>query len=107
MEFIKKLFSAISLSLIISLPLSMLEALSIYSIINLYEIPYLIQFQYYQILGISFIIMITRNRIKMEDEEDEEKPLLPILLSSSANRLFRVLFVWSVSFAIHYIFFNY
>ena len=43
----------------------------------------------------------------MEEEEDEEKPLLPILLSSGANRLFRVLFVWSVSFAIHYIFFNY
>ena len=106
MEFIKKLFSAISLSLIISLPLSMLEALAIYSIICLYKIPYLLEFHYYQILGISFVIMITRNRIKM-DPEEEEKPLLPSLLSSSSNRLFRILFVWSVSFAIHYIFFNY
>lgn len=106
MEFIKKLFSAISLSLIISLPLLMLESLAVYSIINLYEIPYLIKFQYYQILGIIFIIMITRNKIKME-EEDNEKPLLLILLSYSSNRLFRLLFVWAVSFSIHYIFFNY
>jgi len=106
MEFIKKLFSAISLSLIISLPLSMLEALAIYSIISLYEIPYLSSFHYYQILGISFIIMITRNRIRI-DHEGEEKPLMESLLSSSANRLFRILFVWGVSFFIHYIFFNY
>lgn len=105
MEFIKKLFSAISLSLMISLPLSMLEALAIYSIINLYEIPYLINFHYYQILGISFIIMITRNRIRI-DEEDE-KPLIPSILSFSTNRLFRVIFVWSVSFVVHYIFFNF
>lgn len=105
MEFIKKLFSAISLSLIISLPLSMLEALAIYSIIDLYDIPYLIQFHYYQILGISFIIMITRNRIRIDHEESEEKSLLPDILSLSANRLFRIIFVWSVSFSFHYIFF--
>jgi hypothetical protein len=108
MEFIKKLFSAIALSLILSLPLSMLEALSIYSIINLYEIPYLIKFQYYQILGISFIIMITRNRIRIEseNEKDEEKDLISSLASLSVNRLFKIVFVWSVSFAVHYIFFN-
>ncbi len=105
MEFIKKLFSAIALSLIISLPLSMLEALAIYSIINLYEIPYLIQFYYYQILGISFIVMITRNRIRID--EDEEPPIIQTIMSFSANRLFRVIFVWSVSFSVHYIFFNY
>jgi len=105
MEFIKKLFSAIALSLIISLPLSMLEALAIYSIINLYEIPYLIQFYYYQILGISFIVMITRNRIRID--EDEEPPIIQTIMSFCANRLFRVIFVWSVSFSVHYIFFNY
>jgi hypothetical protein len=105
MEFIKKLFSAIALSLIISLPLSMLEALAIYSIINLYEIPYLIQFYYYQILGISFIVMITRNRIRID--EDEEPPIIQTIMSFSVNRLFRVIFVWSVSFSVHYIFFNY
>lgn len=106
MEFIKKLFSAISLSLIISLPLSMLEALAIYSIIKLYEIPYLINFHYYQILGISFIIMITRNRIRI-NEEGEEKDLISDIVSLSINRLFRVIFVWSISFSLHYIFFNY
>ncbi len=106
MEFIKKLSSAIALSLMISLPLSMLEALAIYSIINLYEIPYLIKFHYYQIIGISFIIMITRNRIRI-DSEEEEKDLLPSIISLSANRLFRIIFVWSVSFSLHYIFFNF
>ena len=105
MEFIKKLSSAIALSLMISLPLSMLEALAVYSIINLYEIPYLIKFHYYQIIGISFIIMITRNRIRIDSEE--EKELLPSIISLSANRLFRILFVWSVSFSLHYIFFNF
>ena len=105
MEFIKKLSSAIALSLMISLPLSMLEALAIYSIINLYEIPYLIKFHYYQIIGISFIIMITRNRIRIDSEE--EKELLPSIISLSANRLFRIIFVWSVSFSLHYIFFNF
>jgi len=105
MEFIKKLSSAIALSLMISLPLSMLEALAVYSIINLYEIPYLIKFHYYQIIGISFIIMITRNRIRIDSEE--EKELFPSIISLSANRLFRIIFVWSVSFSLHYIFFNF
>ncbi len=106
MEFIKKLSSAIALSLMISLPLSMLEALAVYSIINLYEIPYLIKFHYYQIIGISFIIMITRNRIRI-DSEGEEKELFPTIISLSSNRLFRIIFVWSVSFSLHYIFFNF
>lgn len=106
MEFIKKLFSAISLSLMISLPLSMLEALSIYSIVNLYEIPYLINFHYYQIIGISFIIMMTRNRIRINKEEDEND-LFSSILSLSLNRLFRIVFVWSVSFSLHYLFFNF
>lgn len=107
MEFIKKLFSAISLSLMISLPLSMLEALSIYSIVNLYEIPYLINFHYYQILGFSFIIMITRNRIRINKDEDEEEDLFPSIVSLSLNRLFRIIFVWSVAFSLHYVCFNF
>jgi len=108
MEFIKKLFSAIALSLIVSLPLSMLEALTVYSIVDLYEIPYLIKFKYYQILGIIFIVMITRNRIRIESEDDRdlENDLISSIISLSLNRLFRIIFVWSVSFAVHYIFFN-
>jgi len=104
MEFIKKITSAIALSLIISIPLLMLEALAVYSIIGLYEIPYLIKFHYYQIIGISFIIMITRNTIKI-DFEKEGKELLPYVISLSVNRLFRIIFVWAVSFSLHYIFF--
>ena len=108
MEFLKRLSSAICLSLIISLPLSMLEALLIYSIINLYEIPYLINFHYYQILGLSFIIMLSRNGIKLDNEKEEnENDIFTPIISISINRLFRILFVWSVSFSIHYIFFNY
>jgi len=106
MDFFKKICSAIALSLLIALPLSMLEALTIYSIIKLYEIPYLTEFKYYQIMGISFIYMITRNRIKAKSE-DKEEDLLHQILTLSANRLFRIVFVWSVAFSIHYLFFNY
>ncbi len=106
MELLKKISSAVLLSLLIALPLSFLESLTIYCIINLYEIPYLINFEYYQIMGISFIYMITRNRIRIKNESENED-LLPQILSMSANRLFRIVFVWSVSLAIHYLFFNY
>jgi hypothetical protein len=52
--------------------------------------------------------MITRNRIRIEseNEKDEEKDLISSLASLSVNRLFKIVFVWSVSFAVHYIFFN-
>lgn len=103
MDFLKKISSAILLSILVSLPLSMLEALAIYSIINLYEIPYLIEFKYYQIMGIIFIFMITRNGLKQGGEEKDD--LLTELTSISLNRLFRIAFVWAVSFSIHYIFF--
>jgi hypothetical protein len=103
MEFFKKICSAILISTLIALPISMLESLTIYSIINLYEIPYLISFKYYQILGISFIFMISRNRIKMEVERGS---LMEQIISPSVNRIFRVMFVWSVSFIVHYILFR-
>jgi hypothetical protein len=103
MEFFKKICSAILISTLIELPISMLESLTIYSIINLYEIPYLISFKYYQILGISFIFMISRNRIKMEVERES---LREQIISPSVNRIFRVMFVWSVSFIVHYILFR-
>lgn len=105
MDFVKKLFSAISLSILISLPISMLEALTIFSIIKLYEIPYLCNFEYYQILGISFIFMITRNRVKIYQEKEKEKNLLEQIIPLSLNRLFRVIFVWCVSFAVHFFIF--
>jgi hypothetical protein len=50
--------------------------------------------------------MITRNRIRI-NEEGEEKDLISDIVSLSINRLFRVIFVWSISFSLHYIFFNY
>jgi hypothetical protein len=83
----------------------MLEALAIYSIINLYEIPYLVDFKYYQIMGIIFIFMITRNVSKTE--EDKKGDLIKQLLLITSNRLLRIAFVWSVSLFIHYVFFNY
>lgn len=105
MEFLKKISSAILLSILVSLPLSMLEALVVYSIINLYEIPYLVEFEYYQIMGIVFIFMITRNGVKQENNENTD--ILKELALISLNRLLRISFVWSVAFFIHYIFFNY
>ncbi len=105
MEFLKKISSAILLSILVSLPVSMLEALVIYSIINLYEIPYLVDFKYYQIMGIIFIFMITRNVSKTE--EDKKGDLIKQLLLITSNRLLRIAFVWSVSLFIHYVFFNY
>jgi hypothetical protein len=103
MEFFKKICSAILISTLIALPISMLESLTIYSIINLYEIPYLISFKYYQILGISFIFMISRNRIKISDKKESltEQVILP-----SLNRIYRVCFVWCISFIVHYILFK-
>lgn len=103
MDFIKKLFSAISLSLIISLPLTLLEAFLIFSLVDLYKIPYLLNFQYHQILGVCFIVMMTRNRIKIKDDKKESNTMLDIF-NTSLNRLFRILFVWSVALCFHQIF---
>lgn len=105
MEFLKKISSAILLSILVSLPLSMLEALAIYSIINLYEIPYLIEFKYYQIMGIIFIFMITRNSVTKDNKDRGD--LINELTLISLNRLFRIGFIWCVALFIHYIFFNY
>lgn len=107
MEFLKKISSAILLAIIIALPLSFLEALTVYSIINLYEIPYLVNFEYYQIMGISFVLMMTRNRVRFISEDEKQKDLLPQIIGPSLNRLFRIAFVWSVALAVHFIFFNY
>lgn len=112
MEILKKISAAILLAILVGLPLALLESLTIYSISKLYEIPYLSNFKYYQILGLSFIIMITRNRIKFTSDslkhiEEEDDPLMPSILTQSYNRLFRMAFVWAVSLAVHYLFFNY
>jgi hypothetical protein len=73
MDLFKRISSAVLLALLIALPLTLLESLMVYSIINLYQIPYLINFQYCQVLGISFIMMMTRNRIRMQEEKEDKK----------------------------------
>ena len=104
MEFIKRLSSAIVLATLIALPLAILESLSVFSIIYFYEIPYLIHFSYYQILGLSFILMVTRNRIKMSEKDQNIKDFYREIMDPSINRLFRIIFVWSIALSIHQIF---
>ena len=106
MELIKRISSAILLALIIALPLAFLEALMVYCIIAIYEIPYLVNFQYYQILGLSFVYMMTRNRIKIREEKTSNKDFIKEISGPSLNRLFRLVFVWSVALMIHQIFFK-
>jgi hypothetical protein len=104
MEFIKRLSSAIVLATLIALPLAILESLSVFSIIYFYEIPYLIYFSYYQILGLSFILMMTRNRIKISERDQNIKDFYREIMDPSINRLFRIIFVWSIALSIHQIF---
>lgn len=106
MELIKRITSAIFLAVIIALPLALLEALVVYLIIKIYEIPYLTNFQYYQIIGLSFILMMTRNRIKIAEKDKTMKEFLPEIIFPSMNRLFRILFVGSVALTIHQLFFK-
>ena len=104
MDFIKKLFSAISLSLAISIPLTLLEVLMIFNIIDLYEVPFLEKFEYQHILGIYFIIMMTRNKITIKDTNKKEENILTESVKFSINRLFRIVFVWTVALCFHQIF---
>jgi hypothetical protein len=104
MDLFKRISSAVLLALLIALPLTLLESLMVYSIIRLYEIPYLINFAYYQVLGISFIMMMTRNRIRMPEENEDKKDFMKGISYPSLNRLFRVLFVWCVALIIHLLF---
>ena len=104
MEFIKRLFSAIVLATLIALPLAVLESLSVFSIIYFYKIPYLNNFQYYQILGLSFILMMTRNRIKISEKDKKIRDFYNEIIDPSINRLFRIIFVWAVALTIHQIF---
>ena len=104
MDLFKRISSAVLLALLIALPLTLLESLMVYSIIKLYEIPYLINFAYYQVLGISFIMMMTRNRIRMQEEKEDKKDFIKDISYPSLNRLFRVGFVWCIALIIHEIF---
>lgn len=110
MEIFKKISAAVALAIVIGLPLALLESLTIYSVIKLYEIPYLSKFQYYHIMGLSFIFMMTRNRIRLSKDSHEDKEdvkvLSNIIINQSINRLFRIGFVWGVSLAVHYLFFK-
>jgi hypothetical protein len=104
MDLFKRISSAVLLALLIALPLTLLESLMVYLIIRLYEIPYLINFSYYQVLGISFIMMMTRNRIRMQDEKENKKDFMKGISYPSLNRLFRVVFVWCIALIIHLLF---
>lgn len=106
MNIIKRVTSAIFLAILMALPLALLEAFVVHIIIRIYEIPYLTSFQYYQILGLSFILMISRNRIRIPDEDKPVKEFFPEIISLSLNRFFRILFVGSVSLTIHQLFFK-
>jgi len=104
MDLFKRISSAVLLALLIALPLTLLESLMVYSIIKLYEIPYLVNFEYYQVLGISFIMMMTRNRIRMQEEKENKEDFIKDISYPSLNRLFRVGFVWCIALIIHEIF---
>lgn len=104
MDLFKRISSAVLLALLIALPLTLLESLMVYSIIKLYEIPYLVNFEYYQVLGISFIMMMTRNRIRMQEEKENREDFIKDISYPSLNRLFRVGFVWCIALIIHEIF---
>ena len=104
MDLFKRISSAVLLALLIALPLTLLESLMVYSIIKLYEIPYLVNFVYYQVLGMSFIMMMTRNRIRIQEEKEDKKDFIKDITYPSLNRLFRVGFVWCIALIIHEIF---
>lgn len=104
MDLFKRISSAVLLALLLALPLTLLESLMVYSIVRLYEIPYLINFAYYQVLGISFIMMMTRNRIRMQDKNENNKDFVKEISYPSLNRLFRMGFVWCIALIIHEIF---
>lgn len=104
MDLFKRISSAVLLALLIALPLTLLESLMVYSIIKLYEIPYFVNFEYYQVLGMSFIMMMTRNRIRIQEEKEDKKDFIKDISYPSLNRLFRVGFVWCIALIIHEIF---
>ncbi len=106
MELLKRTTSAIFLALVIALPLALLESLSVYMIIQVYKIPYLISFGYYQIMGLSFILMMTRNRIKLPEKDKNIKDFASEIIPPSVNRFFRIIFVASVALTIHQLFFK-
>ena len=104
MDFFKRLSSTIVLATLLALPLAVLESFCVYSIVYFYEIPYLNTFKYYQILGLSFVLMMTRNRIKIGERDQNIKDFYNEIIDPSMNRLFRIIFVWVVAISIHQIF---
>lgn len=104
MDLFKKISSAVLLAILIALPLTLLESIMVYSILKLYEIPYLVNFNYYEVLGMGFIMMMTRNRIRIQEEKENRKDFIKEISYHSLNRLFRVGFVWCIALIIHQIF---
>lgn len=103
MNLIKSITSAIFLAIVLALPLALLEAVMVYNIVEIYKIPYLCNFECYHILGISFILMMTRNSIRIKEKEQTIDEFLPTIINPSINRLFRIIFVWVVALSYHQI----
>ena len=101
MKTIKKILSAIFLALIIALPLVFLETLVVYHLINLFEIPYLVNTEYIHILGIGFIMMIMKNRIRLADNNEDFGTFFKAIGKPTLNRIFRIVFIWVVAITIH------
>lgn len=101
MELIKRIASAIFLALLLALPLGLLEAFIVHHIIKMYNIPYFLNFQYCHILGISFIVMITRNRIRLPEKDENLKGFFEEIYPATINRMFRISFVWIVATVIY------
>ena len=104
MDLFKRISSAVLLALLIALPLALLESVMVYSIIQLYEIPYLVSFKYYHILGAGFLMMMTRNRIRIPESEKNASDFTKEITYPSINRIFRVIFVWCIALIIHELF---
>lgn len=100
MEIIKRIVSAIFLALI----LAFIEGFVTYSIIQIYQIPFLIKFEYWHVLGIIFILMVTRNKIRLPERKQKFKSFFDEIIGPTLNRIFRAIFVWSVAITICLIF---
>ena len=101
MEIIKRIASAISMAILLALPLALLEAAMVYHVISIYGIPYFSNFGYSHILGLSFILMITRNRVRLPEKNQRFPDFKKEILPPTINRFFRILFVWVVAITLH------
>lgn len=102
MDFFKRLTSAIFLAIVIAVPVIFLESLIFHHIIQIYKIPYLLNFTYLNILGCCFICMLIRNKIKMKEKDQGMKDFFKELFEYTTNRAFKIIFVWCVALTINF-----